>query len=335
MLKKISLLLITSFLLSVIFFFIYKKNIPKKDEIKIGNRNIQKVKFSKHLSKNFKDQPYRIYQMEDSIIILVDTTLYIFNKDLNFSREGKFLSNTKAGNFYYSRTQKGIVNFNALENTLFFFENSKLKTYKKEDFIMNSLWFDSLFFTYTFNKKNFLSIDSWNPYTNKYEVKYNISTILKDTLLLKDCLMETLDGNFFKIDNKNIGFYFYRSGKFLLLNKDNIRLINSIVKSSFIKFYKKEITTENGDKLTICEAVNDNFIQIGACSSNNRIYILSSVTNGNTGVIDIYFLNGVYEKSIEIPKFKNNKAPAGFLVIADFIYFIFQNDIVKYKVEGL
>ena len=335
MFKKIIYLLIVVLTFTTIFILIYKKRVKQELHVEIGKRTIIEVGKANKESYNFDNPPYRLIAHKDSIIILVDTLIYILDSKLKINKIVSFPFENSSGIFYYKPITKGGVGFNFLENKLYVKVDSEMRSLKSNDQIINSIWVNNEFYTCTINKNQLVTINKWNPVNNSNKLVYNISEKLKDTLKSKDCILETLEGNFFAIDEQTLGFYFYRGDKFLVINSDSSILVNSIVKYPFIEFYKKKIKMADGSTLEPCEATKNIFVQMSACSDGSQIFILSSFSKNGQAIIDIYSKTGGYVKSLQLPKFGSKKMPTDILVIDKILYVVFDKNLFSYNINGL
>lgn len=333
MVRKIIVFISLTILIVLLFGYLYNSKVKKMPKIEIAKRLISDNNLTQSAKYTFNSTPHRLFRYKDSLLVLTDTFIYVLNKDLTYKRELISQFDSKSGIFYYMPTTKGIAEFNFLEYSLLFKTSDEIKIKKSRFPILNAIWFNEKFYYYTLDKNESLKIESWNPINDENKTKCVITDILKDSLKSKDCKLETLEGNFFSIGKENLGFYFYRSGIFLLINKDTSKIINSIIRHPFIEFYKKNVKAENGEELSICEPTKDIFVQMCASSDGKHIYMLSSYGVDKSSVIDVYDKNGSYIKSIKLPAFGNKEMPTEILVMDNTLYVVFNNNLLSYQLK--
>jgi hypothetical protein len=281
----LSLLLITVFTL----FLIMLLKEDREDDLNSTVRGKNPVVNRKYVNKElksvkhhlFNNPPHRLIISGDSVIILVDTSIFLFPKDLSGKTEIKIPFAGGSGNFYTYKEKELIAGLNFVSRQQYVEENGKLMMSSGEGYYMNAIFLNKKFYSLRFvpvkNKVSVL-IDSWNYQTGERKVLLNLNDFLKSEILhCKDCIESVLEGNFFHISDTMAGLYFYRGGYFMTISNDSFLLKKTVVEYPFIEFREKKGELPNGLTAIQCEPDIDAMIQQSACSDGDNIYILSGV----------------------------------------------------------
>jgi hypothetical protein len=300
-------------------------------------RKYVSVNFHTDKAIGFKDEINRILPYKDSAIIFEDTTIYIVNNDLSFKRLAlvPFNGFHQARYLYIKETFFAGLDFKP--NSLYM-SDARLNSVSPEIFFSNAVYCNGKMYA---NKNNLgngiFSIDSWDPLSGSSQSILDLKQFLKNEISHCDqCFGETLEGNFFRIDDNSFGFYFYRGGYFLVYNKEEFKLKKTIVDYPFLVFRKKAVKLPGGLTGSQCSSERDVWVQMSACSNGKEIFVLSNVIQPEfkERAIDVYSADSLgYVKSYSLPDYKEGK-PNDILFTGGRLLVAYDNNfLVSYTVE--
>ena len=328
-----------------IFFVRQKKQVPVNEflEASLQKRKFKNANFKIVNERKFKETPFRLLPFGDSALVFVDTVIYSVSNDLNTQKSILLPISAKHGNFYVYKDNRITAGLNVGSNLLYVSSNGKTKTNSVEGTLMNGIFANNMLYAIKFlpqkSGKNLLSIVQWNHDTNETKEVLNINSILSEEIKgYEQCLENVLEGNFFSIDNKYFGYYFYRGGYFLVYKNDKFSLIKTLINYPFVKFEEKNVEFGNGLAASQCQTDKDIYVQSSACSNGKQIFILSNVAKKGSKerCIDIYsFESFNYLMSVSLPNFKN-ELPLDILIVSNKLLVVYQDGtLVSYEYDAL
>jgi hypothetical protein len=301
------------FLLLLVFFGIM--NLMKKNSTSVSipfERNITSVNLKEISKIELEDAPHRILTREGKLYMLYDSLIYNLRGGNLEIITDKIKSNS-SGNYYYFNNDSGFsVKFNIDQNKFYLENNSAVSIFENSNKMSNAIYGDNNIFcaidTPLFNGKIFF--EKIDVITKNKERILALADYLKDELKdCKECLSQTLEGNFFNIARETFGYYFYKGGFFLIFKNGAFNKYKTITKEPFIKFEQRQADFGGGKIGFICKPENDVYITLSACSNGNEIYLLSNKADkvvGKKRIVDIYdALSGNYKRSFSFDNYEN------------------------------
>lgn len=333
-----------SVLLICVFFFIFllkDKKAQKTQQpsgISVNKRNFKEFNFSDTRSVTFHEPAFRLLPYGDSLFVFVDTSIFICSADLSAQRIQVVPGTKNDGNYYFFKSDSILAGFNISENKRYVKDANRLKSATGEGHLLQSIYTGGSFYGVSFipqkSKENLVVIDNWDYKTNEIKKELVLNSYLKEYLKdCKECFESTLEGNFFRIDDRAFGFFFFRGGYFLINEQGQFSLRNSIVDYPFVPFQSKKVEMPGGMTAATCQADKDIWVQLCAAADSAHIYILSNITDKNADgrrVIDVYgrVNSQGYLYSFYMPNYKN-EAPTSFLILQDYLITSYENGNVR------
>jgi len=331
--------LIFTFLL---LYIIIKPSQKQKTAVPTFSRKIERtLKPDSLIKSDTVKGTYRLYAFGDSIFLMSDKGAFIADARLTTIRQLEILP--KGSSIYY---------FEKFADTIAYFDIDKKTLYlKANNFFAKTLsglpgnaLFQNGKFLYSEILKDSVSdqavIEEWDPFSHKKETKINVNELVKNKINgYTECLSSTLEGNFFKADNKTWGYLFYVGGFFLIKRNDQVLLIPTIDKTPFRKYELREVKMGN---LTayVCKSDNESMINYAAASDGKDLYILSGKILLRPGEqlyapIDVYDLkNFEYKYTFQAPMPNKNNYTYLMTIANDYLYLFFKDgQLIRYKIK--
>ena len=338
--KNLLFLLILIVLIGVfLLFFIQTKNSEnsKSSTGTIKNRIYTDKNLKIINAIKFKDVPYRLLPSEDSVLVMIDTSVLFFSLDLKKQIKVILPSETNNGNYYLYKSKNILAGLNVISKLVYVQKNGILKSNIYSGFYLNGIFCNDRFYFLKLvpqKKIGLLYFESWDYEKDLRKDALCLNSFLKDELVnYNECFESVLEGNFFRIDDEQFGFYFYRGGYFLIETKDSFKLMKTIVDYPFIRFHEKNGELPGGLNAVQCEPEKDIFVQYSACSDGNNIYILSNIIGENKKerCIDVYnVVNGNYVESFSVPNYKKS-LPTEILIVHKYLIVVYDDgSLVSY-----
>ena len=330
-------------ILAVFILFIVIK--PAKKEVsrstnfqRIVERNLQPDSI---LNSDFLKDSYRLYSFGDSI--------FFMSGKGGFMTDSQFRVIRRLNNF---SPESSIYYFEKMDDTLVFFDVDKRQLTIETDSLYvkktNGLPGNAIYFNREFlyqeavgdSLKDLIIINSWNASENSIDTLVNLNNFLSGKLVgCKECLSNTLEGNFFKVDNQTWAYLFYKAGYFLINRNGNFRLVPTIDKSPFRKYEVREVQFNNM-KAFLCKSDNESMINYAAVSDSKHIFVLSGkiVVGGQKELfapVDVYDIaNFEYKYTLQAPMTSMDNYAYLMTKSGNYVYLYFkEGEIVRYKLQ--
>lgn len=354
---KNKILLFASLLLIFIMlgiFLLNKKNKENISDLNVSNekssskfktpRLYEKNNFIKLGEMKGSEVPYRLLPFGNEAMGFYEKRgIYAIGTDGHLGKEimPDLKNAEKAGNYFLHKEANLMAGFNIDAQIVFFVKDGKEYTSSSKARIENAFWFNGKIFTFTNSERTHeLYFESWEPLSDIWKKEMSLNLLLKDMIgEYKQCLLNSFGGNFFKINDKGFGFYFYQGGYFITHFNNNFLLNKTIVDYPFRK-YKEEIIAEkiDGISYTGCFAENDVFTQLSATGNKKYIGILSNVIKAPNKDRCIDFYDAItfnYIKSVALPSYKN-ALPTDILFSDETLWVSYENgNLETYKINDL
>jgi hypothetical protein len=185
-----------------------------------------------------------------------------------------------------------------------------------------------------------IQIRAWDPITDKDSVVVSFNKLF-DTLLAskKSCRVEMMEGFFFKVDTERWGFIFYNAGKFIVGDRHQYKVYNTIDNKAFKKYQRKSVRLNGSQTALTCEPENESFTNYGAVVSTGNLYILSGVIDGGKGShtpIDVYDISTFkYKYTLNAPAKSRDDYATSIAVVKDNLYLLYtKSKLLMFKIPA-
>lgn len=249
----------------------------------------------------------------------------------------------KTSLYYLYNTDQLKISFDVDEQKINVTTSTDNNTYNYDELQIQNVVYNNNHLYFSALNKNFndsVSIFSVDISNGKRKLLVNLNNFLKEELTdCKECISNTLQGNFFSINNSKIGYFFYDAGYFITIdNKNIITKVPTVTNQKFKVFENRkiEIPGSKYSEAKICKSDNESFYQLDACSNDKNIFVLSNLglkEIGNKRIIDVYDISLQYIFSFPIENIESAK-PISVATFQNELFVVFDNNqIEKYKIN--
>jgi hypothetical protein len=334
-------LLLAIIIVGIYFIFPSSKNEIQKASFK--RRFEQMLKEDKAFHSDKLKNAYRLLSFNDSLLVLTGNGNHIVDQHLNGIRQVK---NFPGGGaiYYAARSGDSLLTFNIDKSEMMLQAGDLIVKKKIEGLPGNAIYNKGKFYFDQGDNKISGSktvIVSWDPVTNMLDTIDSINKLVAGQVTgYQDCLSQTLEGNFFKIDTCKVGFYFYYGGYFIIFENDKSLFRTTVDLTHFRKYELKTVQLADGRKASQCYSATSSRVNYAAASDGNYIYMLSGVIklpeNQKPHVpIDVYDAKTYsYRHTISVPMKRRSDYAYLITVAGDYLYLYFrESHLTRYKIK--